>query len=161
MNLKTAPVYMIWSDEMLLNSSRKNTWRYLMNPPSWQNFPVYKTVSGKRGEEGEVILMNKAEKGFEFPSYFARTLKVETERRIVWKTYPEKITPEDNFFGIVDFKVHDADGRTRFCYDFLYEFVVPHENEFQLAAFRDHQYENFKTLFASIFPKLKTLVEKS
>jgi hypothetical protein len=160
MNLKIDPVYMIWSDEMMFNSSTKKTWQHLINPPSWQNFPVYKTVAGSAGKEDEVILMRKEEEGFEFPSYFARVLKIEPERRIVWKTYPEKITPQENFFGIVDFKIYDESGKTRFCYDFLYEFLVPHENEEELVAFRDQQYENFKTLFSIIFPKLKALAEK-
>jgi uncharacterized protein YndB with AHSA1/START domain len=160
MNPKIDPIYMIWSDEIMINASVKNTWKHVTNPPSWQNFPVYKTVSGSTGNEDEVILMRKEEEGFEFPSYFARVLKIEPERRIVWKTYPEKITPQENFFGIVDFKIHDEGGKTRFCYDFIYEFLVPHENDEQLIAFRDQQYENFKTLFSIIFHKLKALAER-
>src|SRR5262249_4906172 len=129
--------------------------------PSWQNFPVVKHISGKPGGEGEIVLLRKEERGFTFPAYYAITIKIDEGRRLLWKTYPEKITPDDNFFGIVDFKVSAMGAATRFSYDFLYEFVVPSQDEGKLEAYRKEQYRNFEALFQAIFPKLKKLAEQS
>lgn len=157
---KVAPVYLVLTGEMMLDASLEEVWHHLINYPSWQNFPVVQPISGEPAKEGEVVLLRKEEKGFTFPAYYARTIKLDPLRRLIWKTYPEKTTPEANFFGIVDFTIQPAGGQTRFGYNTLYEFLVAYRDESELETFRKQQYENFAALFSVIFPKLKKLVEK-
>jgi hypothetical protein len=156
---KIGPVYLVRNGEMLIDSPVKATWPHVVNYPSWQNFPIVRHISGEPGQEGEVVLLKKDEEGFEFPPYYARTIKLEPERRIVWKTFPEHVGEVD-FFGIVDFSVFDAQGRTRFCYNTIYEFLVPYQVDSELDAFRKQQNDNFDPLFSTVLPKLKALAEK-
>jgi len=156
---KIEPVYMIANGELLIDAPVKTTWVHVMNYPSWQNFPVCEHISGPRGQEGEVVQLRKEEAGFSFPPYYARTLKIDPERRVIWKTYPVK-PDEVGFFGIVEFQLYDVQGKTRFVYQTLYEFEVPYETQSELDAFRKAQYDNFEVLTKTIFPKLKKLAEK-
>jgi hypothetical protein len=153
------PVYLFWETETILNAPVEKAWPHIVNYPSWQNFSIVKTISGSHGLEGEVVSLQKDEGGFVFPPYYARTIKVEPERRIVWKTFIEKGSREIDRFGIVDFRVFADTGGTRFVSNLVYEFLVPYRHERELEAFRKKQDENFKTLFASTRPKLKQLVE--
>jgi hypothetical protein len=159
-SLKITPFYLVRKGEMIIDSPVKATWPHVINYPSWQNFPTIKRISGEPGLEGEVVLLRKEEEGFSFPAYFARTIKLEPERRVIWKTYPEQQAPEVEFFGIVEFRLVPIETQTRFCFDFLYEFLVPHRGETELAMFQKRQQDNFTALFAATFPKLKSLVEK-
>jgi hypothetical protein len=155
---KIGPVYGVWDGELMIDAPVREVWRHVLNYPSWQNFPVARHISGRPGEEGEVVMLRKDEKGFEFPPYYAITVKLEPERRVIWKTYPEK--GADDFFGIVEFGVADAGGKTRFGYHLVYEFNVPYSDESELVAYRKGQEQNFTTLFGVIFPKLKQLAEE-
>jgi hypothetical protein len=157
---KIEPVYLFWETETILNAPVKDVWPHIVNYPSWQGFSTVKTISGKPGQEGEVVSLQKDEKGFVFPPYYARTIKIELQRRIVWKTFIDKGSAEIDRFGIVDFKLFEGEGKTRFCSNLLYEFLVPYEHESEIATFRETQDENFKSLFASTRPKLIKLVEK-
>jgi hypothetical protein len=76
-------------------------------------------------------------------------------------TWPVEINDENDFFGIVDFRLEDAGGTTRFIYDVLYEFNVRYEHEDELDAARKTQEQNFGILTSSVLPKLKELVERS
>jgi len=156
---RIAPVYLVRSGEMKIEAPIKTTWVHVVNYPSWQNYPIVQHVSGRPGEEGEVGLLKKDEKGFEVPPYFARTVKLEPERRLLWKTFPQHKQAID-LFGFVDFQLQPADGGTRFLYDVLYEFMVPYQEERELEAFRQAQYDNFEPLFGSVLPKLKKLAEQ-
>lgn len=155
----TAPVYLVRSGEMMIDASVASTWVHVVNYPSWQNYPIVQHISGARGQAGEVVLLKKDEAGFEFPPYYARTITIEPQRRLMWKTYPQTRQPID-FFGIVDFQVQPAGEGTRFTYDVLYEFLVPYEDERELETFRQAQYDNFEPLFGSVLPKLKKLAEQ-
>jgi uncharacterized protein YndB with AHSA1/START domain len=155
------PVYVVESGGMTIDAPTAEVWRLVLDYPSWQNFPVVQHVSGDPGGEGEVVLLRKEEKGFVFPSYYARTIKLQPQRRVIWKTYPEKQSPESNFFGIVEFRLDDRQGKTLFSYTLLYEFMVSYTDKSELDAFREKERENFKTLSTVIFPKLKALAEKS
>jgi len=157
---KIAPVYLVWQGEMLLAAPIEEVWPHVLNYPSWQNYPRLQHVSGRPGEEGEVVLLMKEEKGFTFPPYYARTIKLEPPHRVIWKTYPQ-VAQEINFFGIVDFTLAEAQDKTRFRYDMLYEFLVPHRTEDELKAFHTQQDENFQALFSVTLPKLRSLVEKN
>ena len=158
---KVAPVYIVADGDMLLAASVERVWPFIVNYPSWQGYSIVQHISGPADEEGELVLLRKDEEGFEFPPYYARTVKKEPRKRIIWKTYPEKARPGEEFFGIVDFKVEDENGKTRFRFDVLYEFNVPYEHEQDLQRFRDAQKANFNALFSSVFPKLRRLVEKA
>jgi hypothetical protein len=155
-----APVYIVLTGEMTIRASRAEVWRHVLNYPGWQNFSVVKHVAGETGKEGEVVLLSKEEEGFSFPPYYARTIKLEAQRRAIWKTYPEKGSENTDFFGIVDFRLSDAQGDTCFAYNTLYEFMVPYNREGDLDAFRIEQQDNFETLLKGIFPKLKRLAEE-
>lgn len=155
---KVAPVYLVWDGELMLDAPVSAAWPHVINYPSWQNYSTVQHVSGPRGGDGEVVLLFKEEHGFKFPPYYAITIKLEPERRVIWKIYPEKGTQEIDFFGIVQFRVFPVGDRTRFCYDTVYEFQVPHQDEAELAAFYQEQHKNFGALFAAVLPKLQQLV---
>lgn len=154
------PAYLVWNGETLLDAPIERAWPHVINYTAWQHYPVAEHISGVPGQEGEVVLLRKDEAGFSFPPYFARTIKLDPPRRVIWKTYPQQDTEGPAFFGIVDFKLSDVDGRTRFRYDFLYEFLLPGADERELEAFRATSYENTEKMFASILPKLKELVKQ-
>lgn len=154
------PVYIVVGGDLMIGAPIAEVWHHVLNYPSWQNFPVVKHISGDPGGEGEVVLLRKDEKGFVFPAYYARTIKIEPRRRIIWKTYPEERAPNSDFFGIVDFRLEERGGKTLFSNSLLYEFLVSYTDKSELEAFRSKQLENFDTLGSAVFPKLKALAEK-
>lgn len=156
---KIGPAYLVRDGEMLLNAPVREAWPHVINYPIWQNYSSVQRISGQPGAEGEVVLLKKEEKGFEFPPYYAITLKLEPEKLVIWKTYIEKGTQEIDLSGIVEFHVKEIGGKTRFRYHVIYEFLVPYRNESELTVFRDQQGKNFEALFAAVLPKLKKLVD--
>jgi hypothetical protein len=158
---KVAPVYVVLEGELLIDAPVEFTFPYMVDYPSWQDYSRVETVSGTRGEENEVVLLIKEEEGFVFPPYYARIIKLEPNRRFLGKTWPVEVDDENDFFGIVDFRVEDAgDGKTRFTYNTLYEFNVRYEDESELDAVRKSQEQNFANLTSAVMPKLKELVER-
>jgi hypothetical protein len=153
------PVYVVLSGETLLNAPIETAWRHMINYPSWQHYSTVQHIAGIPGQEGEVVRLQKAEKGFAFPAYFARTIRLDAPRRVIWKTYLEKGTEEVDRFGIVEFRLVEAKGGTRFIYSLIYEFQVPFRHESELENFSKQQYANFAALLAVTHPKLKALVE--
>src|SRR5262245_35649011 len=87
---KIAPVYLLWEEERLIQAAPQGVWSHVLTYPSWQNYPIMQHSTGTAGTEGEVVLLKKDDAGFEFPPYYARTIKLDPGSRIVWKTYPEK-----------------------------------------------------------------------
>lgn len=154
------PVYLVWQGETLLKATPAEAWPHILNYTSWQSYPICEPISGRRGEEGEVVRLRKDETGFAFPPYYARTVRLEPGRRVIWKTFPERADSGLDFFGFVEFSVTEAPGGTRFQYRFLYEFLLPPQEESQIEAFRQQQYANTEAMFASVLPKLRRLVEK-
>ena len=155
---KIGPVYLFWNGETTLDSPVKAAWPHVLNYPSWQNYSTVQTISGKPGQEGEVVVLRKDEMGIQFPPYCARTILLQPEHRVVWKTWPQQRSEELDFFGIVEFRLYAADSdKTRFVYNTVYEFMVPYRQESELQTFREQQYQNFELLFSSILPKLKAL----
>lgn len=154
-------VYLVNSGEFLIAAPVRKVWYHMVHYTTWQNYPIVEHLSGVRGGEGELVRLRKEEEGFSFPAYRARTIKLEPDRRIVWKTFPEPGTQEIEFFGIVDFQAQETPGGTRFSYNSTYEFQVPHTNEGELEVYRKQQQDNFEVLFAAVFPKLKEVAEKS
>lgn len=158
---KTAPVYLVVSGEMLIDASPAQTWPHVVNYPSWQSYSTVQTVEGTPGAEGEVVVLRKDEAGFVFPPYHARTIKIEPERKIIWKTYLDPGAGDPDGFGIVEFRLYPKGGQTVFWYNLIYEFQVRYREERELAEFLEMQKSNFAALIASTHPKLKQLVEAS
>jgi hypothetical protein len=156
-DLTRVPVYVVKSGELVLDGPLKKAYPHVLNYPSWQNYTSIEHVSGKPGKEGELVILKKEEEGFSFPPYYARTIKIEPESRLIWKTYPVEKGLED-FFGIVDFQLFPQGDKTRFCYNALYEFQVDYQSESEIEKLRTEQYKNFEALFAAVFPKLRQLV---
>lgn len=152
------PVYLVWNGEMSFDAPRDLVWRHVIDYPSWQQYSRVERLAGRAGQEGELVMLVKEEKGFEFPPYYARTIKLEAPRRVIWKTYPER-GQEVDFFGIVEYQLDEIPGGTRLRYDTLYEFLVPYRDERELEEYRKQQYDNFGALFALILPKLRKAVE--
>lgn len=157
---KVAPVYLVRNGELMLDASIKEAWPHVVNYPAWQNYSIVQRESGEPGQEGEVVLLKKEEAGMTFPPYFARTIKLEPERRIIWKIYPQTKDAERDYFGFVEFRVYEANGKTRFCYSTLYEFLLRYRDKSELEAFRRQQDQNAETMYSTVFQKLKDLVEK-
>ena len=153
---KTAPVYIFCEGEAVLDAPVKTAWPCLIDYPSWQNYTRIESISGEPGQEGEVVLLDKDDGEGEDPSspYYARTIKLEPEQRIVWKTFPYDEETED-YFGIVDFRVEEVDGKTHYSYALTYEFVVPYEGEEKLAAFQDHEQVAFDQYTSHVLPDLE------
>jgi hypothetical protein len=157
--VKDSPAYVIVDGTLLLDAPVEAAWPCVVDYPSWQDFSGIERISGAVGEEGEVFYLTKVEEGFEFPPYYARTLKVEHESHIVWKTFAADVPEGTGFFGVVQFWVGPAgDAQTRFRYQLLYEFDGPFASEAEREAFTRDKYEDFATLWASIGPKLQKLV---
>lgn len=152
-------VYLVWNGELLIDAPTSVIWPHVLNYPQWQHFSITNRVAGRPNEEGEIVLLKKIEAGFDFPPYHARTIKIEPERRIIWKTYPEH--PDDrSFFGIVDFVLTPQGHQTRFNYNLLYEFVRQGETEEEVASFKEQQRKSSQDVFDVIFPRLKRLSEE-
>lgn len=158
---RTAPVYIVASSETPIDATIAQTWPFLVDYPSWQNYTTVETIEGTPGEAGEVVRLKKEDGGFVFPTYYARTILVEPERKIIWKTFLDEDTPEIQRFGIVEFRLFERDGQTIFWSNLIYEFTVPYETDQDLRDFEAMQNENFRTLQATTRPRLKKLVEES
>lgn len=156
-DVKIAPVYVVIERETIIDAPVATVWRHALNYPSWQNYSIVKHVSGTPGQEGEVVLLKKEELSTPTTAYYARTIKLEPERRVIWKTFRENV----DYFGIVDFRFYDLGGKTRFCNNSLYEHNIPYREESEIEAFRKQAYANMDALLASILPKLKQLAERS
>lgn len=154
---KLIPVYVVWSGETMLDAPVSVAWPHVVNYPSWQSYSIVERVSGRAGQEGEVVLLKKEEEGFAFPPYLARTIKLEPQRRIIWKTFPER---GSDYFGIVDFSVRSVASQTQFSFSLVYEFMMPERPEDELEQFRKQQSEATGALFAAVLPKLKNLVQR-
>ena len=154
---KREHVYLLWNGELNIEAPPGAVWPHVLNYPEWQAFSIAQHVEGERHQEGEVVLLKKIEAGFDFPPYYARTIKVDPERRIIWKTYGHE-SSEMEFFGIVEFVLKETSRGTRFNYNILYEFVMEGSKE-EVEEFRQQQFASSQAVFDSIFPKLKALAE--
>jgi hypothetical protein len=158
---KIAPVYLVWSGEFMIDAPLERVWAHALNYPSWQDYSMVRHLEGPVGGEGELVLLKKEESGFNFPPYYARTIKLDQNGTVIWKVFLEKGSQPNDFFGIVEFRVHRVQTGTRFWYNCIYEFEVPYHHESELDAFRKTQFESFDAVFAVTFPKLKALAEGS
>lgn len=158
---KMAPVYVVWEGELILDAPIDQAWRHVIDYPSWQSYSTVRHVSGELGQEGEVVLLQNEDKGLKFLPYYARTIKLDPGRRVIWKIYPQEGTQGVGFFGFCEFRTDEMQGKTRFGYSLIYEFQVPYRDESELDAFRRKEYENFEALFSTILPRLKKGVEWS
>lgn len=154
----SAPVYLFWNGAVEIDAPPSRVWPHILAYPTWQEFSIVERLAGAPGEESEVVLLKKIEAGFDFPPYYARTIKVEPERRFIWKTYAHE-SSDMGFFGIVDFWLTPAGSGTLFNYSILYEFALQGASEAELADFKASQFEASQAVFDSIFPKLKRLSE--
>jgi hypothetical protein len=155
-----APVYLVWTGDMMIDARAADVWPHVLNYPSWQEYSLVQSVAGTPGQEGELVLLKKEESGLQFPPYYARTVRLEPGRRVIWKVYLDAGAHHMDFFGIVDFRLHDAPGGARFDYTCLYEFMVPYSQESELEAFRLEQTRSFQAVFDVTFPKLKKVAER-
>jgi hypothetical protein len=155
----STPIYQVWDGELLIEAPLQTVWRNMLDYPSWQHFPTVKHLSGEPGQEGELVMLKKVEKGFEFPAYHAYTIKLEPLRRVIWKVYLETGVEPYEFFGIVEFEVDAVAHQTLFSYHLLYEFLLPTDDRVAVEQFREQQHESFSALVTQIFPNLKKLSE--
>jgi hypothetical protein len=154
-----APVYVIRRGEILLEAPIDVVWPHIVDYPSWTSYSVRELVAGRPGEEGEVIRLKKEEKGYSSPPFYARTVKIEPGRRILWKTYREAADGDEGYFGFVDFQLSPENGKTRFVSNGIYEFLVAYQDESELDVFRERRHQISETVFATTRAKLKQRVE--
>lgn len=153
------PTYVVLNGAAMLEADAKAAWAHIINYPSWQNYSIVQYVSGKAGQEGELLLLKKEERGASSTAYYARTVKIEPERRIIWKIFREKPAEGEATFGIVDFSVQAAEGGSLFTYRLFYEFASPQGGEDDLELFREQKQQGIKNLLAAVIPKLEALVK--
>jgi hypothetical protein len=157
---KIEPVYVMIDGKLTLDAPVSVAWPHAIAYTTWQEYSKAEHVSGVVGGEGELVRLKKEEGGIEYPPYYARTIKLEPERRIIWKTFPVRNKPDDlEFFGIVKFVLENVGGKTLFNYELIYEFLIPHQDTSELEAARALWYHNINHSNSFIFPKLKRLVE--
>jgi len=162
---KVAPVYLVYSGEIILDAPVKDAWRHVINYPSWQNFPIVEHVSGEPGHEGEVVLLKKEEAGLTIGPYYTRTIKLDPERRVIWKVYLAELenvqgTGGADITGWVEFRLYDdGENRSRFWYNLIYELLVPYEHESELGRYREQQDREYAPAIHIMMGHLKELVE--
>src|SRR4051812_23883903 len=117
---KTAPVDVVCTGGLLIDASVDEVWPHMIDYTTWQDFPEARTVAGEPGTEGEVVLLQKNFEGTLTPPYYARTIKREPGKRIIWKCFPDDSAESDffgavGFSGTVEFSLAPAgEGKTRF-----------------------------------------------
>lgn len=155
------PAYVMLDGSFLIDSPVEKVWPLAIEYTSWQAYSSADPVSGPPGAVREVVRLKKEEPGLEsFPDYYARTLKIEANRRIVWKTWPaSRDEGGADFWGIVDFRLLPEGERTRFVYNVYYEFALEGKDEDELVAFEAQMTAGFEQMMGSVFPKLKSLAE--
>lgn len=166
--LAIAPVDLVFSGEMELDSSVADAWPCVLDYATWQNFPIVEHISGTPGGEGEVVLLKKEMDGYTIGPYFARTLKLDHENHVVvWKVYvdPDQVGIDGlggakSVQGNVEFRLYPAAGdRCVFWYDLIYEYLVPHSDPAELAGWKQKQSEDWGGVFKLTHKHLKELVE--
>jgi hypothetical protein len=157
---KVAPVYVVVTGETTFDTPIARVWRHLINYSSWQNYTTREHISGAPGREGEVVLLKKEEATYSSPPYYARTVKIDPDRRILWKTYRGEAAGDKGYFGFIDFTL-TADGeRTIFRSNNIYEYLVAYTDERTLDEFRNKRYEISASVSAITRAKLKKLIEE-
>jgi hypothetical protein len=152
------PVYVVWSGEVALSCSIAEAWSLVLDYPSWQGYSRVERLSGGAGEEGELVLLERAGPDAAlYPPYLARTIFLEPRSKIIWKTQPRVPDPSLNFTGFVEFRLYEAGVGTQLWYNLLYEFVASLSSDADRRAFRERQYQNFDQLFRHMLPKLQAL----
>jgi len=159
-NAEFTPVYLVLDGEMILNAPVKESWPHVMNYASWQDYSIVRHLSGEPGKEGELVMLKKEDLA-SFPPFYARTIKLEPECRVIWKTYAEDDGRSCGFFGIVEFRISELERKTRFSYSVVYEFPVSSHDEGEIALLRRQRYEEYEAMLSQVLPKLKRLVEAS
>jgi hypothetical protein len=154
---QATPVYLVLDGSVILNAPVKDSWPHVINYPSWQDYSIVQHLSGEPGREGELVMLKKDDLE-SFPPYYARTIKLEPERRIIWKTYAEG---SESFFGIVEFRLSELQGKTCFSYSVVYEFLVAAQDEREIDSFQRRRRTDYEAMLAEVIPKLRELVERS
>jgi hypothetical protein len=156
------PAYVFLNGSFIIDRPVAAVWPLLLEYTSWQQYSSVERVSGEVGKVREVVLLKKEEPGLEtFPQYFARTLLIEPGERVVWKTWPAHAAGGGpDFWGLVDFRVADEAGQTRFSYAVCYEFALHDKDERTLLEFEAETTAGFEEMMRSVFPKLKRLAEQ-
>jgi Polyketide cyclase / dehydrase and lipid transport len=152
---KHEPVYLVRNTEITFDAPPEQAWPHVVDYSSWQDYPSVRHISGEQGQEGELVLMEKA--GVAAP-YYTKTIKLDPGRRIVWKCYPETPTEDNDYFGFVDFRVSGVEGGSCFRSEAIFEFMVPYDDESELDAFREQLSIGEEKLLVSL-QRLKALVE--
>jgi hypothetical protein len=153
---RMVPLHVVFEGEMTIDAPVRYVWRRAIDYPSWQNYSLNQHVSGPPGGEGEVVMLQKDENVVAAPTpFYARTIKIYPERRIIWKTYRDNV----DYFGIVEFRMYEVEGRTRFFNNALYEWWLPAEQERELQAIGKERLAVTEALFSTVYPRLKQLAE--
>jgi hypothetical protein len=109
-----------YRNEVLVNCSLELAWESLLHYPKWNPTFVGATVTrvrGSFGEEGELVLINKEllkdVHGKRLPKFYAETIKVIPQHKLVWLAYPEEGLA---FCDYVDFELTKTESGVRFVY---------------------------------------------
>jgi hypothetical protein len=142
----------VYYAESVVNCSLEKAWTVLINYRAWN--PTFADaevalVHGQRSTEGEVVLIKKSLKdaaGEPSPEFYAETVKVVNQRRIVWYVYPRKGQAFRNF---VDFGLTAASSGVKFNIQYYAQEQLPQEllikNRKEYQAGLDHLAIAFKS----------------
>jgi hypothetical protein len=149
-------VYVVIEGAMFIEATPEKAWPHVLDYKSWQTYSISEHISGEPGREGEVVRLKKDEPGASATAYYARTVRLDPGRRLIWKTFRD----HTGYFGIVDFRLRPEGGGTRFTWDCIYEYAITYDDPAELETFRREQTAAFELGGSVIYPKLKALVER-
>jgi hypothetical protein len=154
------PVYVVCDAERLIARERADCWTHVLDYTSWQDYRSRETIAGTPGEIGEVVRLEMGEAGMEsFPPYLAKTICIEAQRQIVWKTFSIQGEAESEFFGIVNFRLNDAPAaQTRFAASVYYEYRLEWPNAAARAQFAHDRKAELVTLMATLLERFSSRV---
>lgn len=150
--------YLVRKFEMMIDAPRKAVWPYLLDFTSFnQTFEKVELLSGEENCVGAVSLLTKLQGKWFMPPYLVKVIRVIPEEQIVWKMFPRE---GEGFFGFVDFRIEDNEGKTKFIDQLYFEYKVPRMADAKVAEYEERLQKDYEALEKEIFRKLKSLAER-
>lgn len=108
---------LVMREEIMVDALPQAVWPYMLNRKSWMSFDL-ETLSGKRGEEGELILVSQQDNEKVPAQYLLKTVKVVQQQQVVSKVFPVE---GDDFIGFSDFSLVRVNGGSKLILSFYME----------------------------------------
>ena len=148
---------LIVRSEILIDAPPATVWAPFLDMGAWMSGLHFATVSGRRGEEGEVRLVSPVGQT-PYGAYFVKTVRATAARQFVMRVTPKTGT---DYFGFADFSFYARGERTMLVYNIYVELNMSgRTDEKSRAAFCADQDKVTRTEVNGNNQNLKILVEK-